>query len=421
MALAAVVVWLAIGVNSTSAAVNSLPLRATYDVSARINWSAGRFVVSSVATVSNTTNDRVNRVAFNLITLRTGAARLTAVKVAGNPVQAAAAGQTVVVPIPNGLAPGGQVNVRIEYRATFNAGSAKKDLFIKRNGIAAAYRWIPWLTREQRFATQNFGETWVTDVSPRVTVRLSSDAALRWSTSGRPLGGSDGVAKFVANDVRDFNFSASPNYRVRKLRWNGITVRIHYRELSPDALERHTRAALRDFSAKVGSYPYGRLAVAEVPAGSGMESPAHIWISSTAGASRLRHIVVHEVAHQWFYGAVGNNQATSPFVDEAVSEFLTRNMLSTFRGSECAVARLDRPVYDYSYRCYPEVVYVQGANYLRWYRQEVGADAFWTGLSRLYRSRTLEIVGTRALLDALDAASGFNSRRHAERFPSLYE
>jgi aminopeptidase N len=67
------------------------------------------------------------------------------------------------------------------------------------------------------------------------------------------------------------------------------------------------------------------------------------------------------------------------------------------------------------------VVYVQGANYLRWYRQEVGADAFWTGLSRLYRSRTLEIVGTRALLDALDAASGFNSRRHAERFPSLYE
>ena len=421
LALVAVLAWLTTGVNSTSAAVNSLRLRATYDVSARINWSAGTFVVSSVATVSNPTKDRVNQIAFNLITLRTGAAQLTEVTVAGTPVQASAGGQTVIVPLPNGLAPGDQVKVRIDYRATFNGGDAKRDLFIQRNGIAAGYRWIPWLTREQRFRTQNFGETWVTDISPRVTVRLSSDAALKWATSGRSLGSSDGVTTFEANDVRDFNFSASPNYRVRKLSLNGINVRIYYRTLSPDALERHTLAAIRDFSSRVGPYPYGRLAVSEVPAGTGMESPALAWISSTVGGSRLRHIVVHEVAHQWFYSQVGTNPATNPFVDEALSDFLTRNLLGTFRGSECATAPLDRPVYDYSARCYPEVIYVQGANYLRAYREDVGAKPFWSGLSGFYRDRALQIVGTRALLDALDAATGFNSQRHAERFPSLYE
>jgi aminopeptidase N len=152
-----------------------------------------------------------------------------------------------------------------------------------------------------------------------------------------------------------------------------------------------------------------------------MESPALNWISSTVSGARLRHIVVHEAAHQWYYSAVGNNQATNPFVDEAVSDFLTRDHLGTFRKSNCATARLDRHVYDYSAKCYPEVVYVQGAQYLRAYRAEVGVDRFWAGLSRFYREKATRIAGTRALLDTLDAESGFDSRRHADRFPSLYQ
>jgi len=36
------------------------------------------------------------------------------------------------------------------------------------------------------------------------------------------------------------------------------------------------------------------------------------------------------------------------------------------------------------------------------------------------QAHRFRISGTRALLDALDAASGFDSQRHAARFPSLY-
>jgi aminopeptidase N len=151
-----------------------------------------------------------------------------------------------------------------------------------------------------------------------------------------------------------------------------------------------------------------------------MESPAMIWVSNTISGSRLRHITVHEVAHQWFYGAVGNNQALHPFVDEALSDFLTRDLLGTFRGSTCPTTRLDGKVYDYSNRCYPEVIYTQGANYLRRYRSEVGAEKFWAGLNRFYREQSARVAGTRLLLDTLDAETGFNSQRHAERFPGLY-
>ncbi len=414
--------WLASGGSASAAAPNSLGLRATYDASAHIEWAAGAMNVSSIATVTNTRNAGLDRLVFNLVTLRTGAANVQSVLVNGNAVNPTFTSQTIIVPLPNRLAPGNQVNVRIDYRARFNAISGdKRNLFEKKNGIATAYRWIPWLSRDQKFATPNFGETWVTGVSPRVNVRISSDANLKFATSGRPTGTGNGAQTFEAEDIRDFNFSMSPNYNVETFEWNGVNIRVFNVHLSRNTLITHTRNALQAFSSRLGQFPYGRLVVAEVASGSGMESPAMVWISNTLSGSRLRHIIVHEAAHQWFYSAVGNNQAVSPFLDEALSDFMTRDYLGTFRGSQCATARLDRQVYEYSSGCYPEVVYVQGANYLRDYRTQVGAENFWAGMSRFYRERATGLPNTRIFLDTLDAESGFNSQLHAQRFPSLYQ
>ena len=103
-----------------------------------------------------------------------------------------------------------------------------------------------------------------------------------------------------------------------------------------------------------------------------------------------------------------------------MGDFLTRDLLGSFRRSDCAEARLDKTVYGYQGRCYNEVIYVQGGLYLRDYKDEVGANTFWSGLNNFYRDRKFEIASTRSLLDHLDAASGFKSQRHEDRFPSLY-
>jgi hypothetical protein len=109
-----------------------------------------------------------------------------------------------------------------------------------------------------------------------------------------------------------------------------------------------------------------------------------------------------------------------PFMDEAGADFLTRDLLDRFPPSGCARDHFDGSVYDYSAKCYAEVIYVQGSNYLNHYRQIVGNAAFWRGMKAFVASHRFKISGTRALLDALDAASGFDSQRHARRFPSLY-
>jgi hypothetical protein len=412
---------LALGGGPVMAAPNSVGLRATYEASASIRWSRGAIIVSSTARVRNTTSDPVTQLTFHLLPLRLGQLELREVTVGNMQVTPTVSDQSLVITLPTALPPGELVRVTINYRAFFNTtAGGKRWLLMKKDGVVTAYRWIPWLSRAQPFKTPNTGESWVTGVSPRVTARLTSDVPLRFATSGRRTGVDGMTQTFVATDVRDFNFTASGGYKVQRRVWNGITVKVYHRSQSPDTLMSWTIRALERFSDKVGPYPYSRLRVAETPAGSGMESPALTWVSATVSPANLPYIVVHETAHQWFYAGVGNNQARHPYVDEAVSDFLTRDLLGSFRRSECEESRLDKSVYQYGARCYGEVIYVQGGRYLEKYRQDVGDEAFWRGLSRFYRDNLFRVAGTRSLLDHLDAAAGVSSERHAERFPSVY-
>jgi len=420
--IASLAVWLVVGVMPAAAAPpNSLGLRATYNVQATLNWSAGTLDVSSTAHVKNTTSSSVTKLTFNLLPLRLSKVVGLTANAGGTAVTPNVSDQSVIVPLARSLAPGREIDVTINYRAGFNTNtSGKRSLLMKKNGTAAAYRWIPWLSREQQFSTPNFGESWVTATSPRVTVTFTSDEPLKYATSGERTAAKGNSQTFVATYVRDFNFSASPNYSVKKVYWGGIKINLFYRTFDPGRLQAWTIRALERFTDKVGKYPYDHFSVAETPAGVGMESPAMTWIDATIANSRIPYIIVHETSHQWFYSTIGNNQATEPFLDEAVGDFLTRDLLGSFRRSDCAEARLDKTVYGYQGRCYNEVIYVQGGLYLRDYKDEVGANTFWSGLNNFYRDRKFEIASTRSLLDHLDAASGFKSQRHEDRFPSLY-
>jgi hypothetical protein len=419
---AACAIWLAFGSSPAAASTpNDLSLRATYDVDAFVHWSKGTLSVSSVATVKNTTGGKLSALTFNLVTLRTGDAQLTRVTVDGTAADYTARGQTLVVKLPVKLNSKDSAKVRIDYDATFNSAPASehRDLFAKDGGIVAAYRWIPWLSREQAYRAPNFGETWVTGVTPHVTVTIDSDAKLKYATNGTRTGSGTNGVTFTARNVRDFNFSASPNYKVATVNHAGITVRFYSTTAMAAQIKTWTIKAIDRFESKIGGYPYPSLSVAMTPGGSGMESPGMTWISTSEPGSNLAYLAVHEVAHQWFYGVVGNNQAKQPFLDEGVSDFLARDTLNAFRKSRCAQARLDRTTYDYSNACYNEVAYVQSSQYLDAYRDKVGATKFWAGLNDFYRKYKFKIANTRAFWATLDHRTGFDGG-HADRFPSLY-
>jgi hypothetical protein len=86
----------------------------------------------------------------------------------------------------------------------------------------------------------------------------------------------------------------------------------------PDALAARHARALDDLAVRFGEYPYPRLTIG-VTSGltGGIEFPTHIFLGSGVATVHL----VHEVAHQWFYGLAGNDQYRDPWLDESFATY----------------------------------------------------------------------------------------------------
>lgn len=402
-----------------AAAVNSLNLRATYEVTASFSWSTRAVSVQTTAHVTNPTGGSVSTVAFNLATLHTGNANVGVVTVRGTPVNETISDQTVLVPFSPPLAAGTSADVVINHKATLasRAGGYKWQ-FVRRGGVMTAYRWIPWLSRTARFANAGGGESYVTPSSASVEVAITTDQPLVIASSGRRIAVNGLTQTFVAHDVRDFNFSAAPDYQTATRVTNGKTITFYYRTLPPARVLDKAVQGFNFFTNNIGAYPEDFLNIAEVGPWYGMESPNLNWIPRDAG-SLLDYMVVHEVAHEWFYSTVGNDQGLEPFADEALSEFLGREIAGSWTSSKCPGGKLDRTIYTTPGDCYVAVVYYQGYKYLDAYRDHVGNADFYQGLRNYYVNNKFGMGGTRKLLNALDAAANYYPD-HGARFPSLY-
>src|SRR3954470_18355803 len=73
------------------------------------------------------------------------------------------------------------------------------------------------------------------------------------------------------------------------------------------------------YPARLGAYPWPTYTAAVLPGFSGgIEFPTHVM--HAAGSSTRS--IVHEVAHQWFYSLVGNDQGRDPWLDEGLASYV---------------------------------------------------------------------------------------------------
>ena len=247
----------ALGVASPAAAADgdSLRLRAYYDVDATFNWGNRAVSVHTVADVTNTTSSAISQIVFNLGALRMGHAHVGSVLVNDHAVTPSVSDQTIVVPVSPALAPGAHTPISISYTATLSTStSGDYAEFAQTGGVMTAYRWIPWLSRPTRFDRPSVGEPWVTPISPSVRVKLTSDRRLTFATSGRRTVDNGLSQTFVAYNVRDFNFSAAPDYKTASRTVRGTTITFYYRKLSPNRRAQHWQPA-RSTRSRHGSAP----------------------------------------------------------------------------------------------------------------------------------------------------------------------
>jgi hypothetical protein len=401
----------------------SIDLTAEYDVTLGLNFGTRAFSVDSTMSVRNDSGGPIDRVELNTIAARLGAMKLGAVTVAGKSVAATVNDQTIVVPLGGILGQGQSVQVRVRYAATLRSSLTGSNwLFTRANGIVDAHRWIPWVSRKIAFDRPNHGDPFVTPVTPRVRVAITSDRALIFATTGERVASSGLRQTFEARNVRDFVFAAAPDYKTISTTVGDTVIRVYYRTGAPaSAILAAAKNAITKMEVLVGPYPYETYDIAQTAGGYGMESPGLTWIPTGVGTANLSYLVHHETGHQWFYGIVGNDQANEPFTDEAVTDFLARNVLGQRRASRCSTARLDLSIYKYSSACYYEIVYIQGGNFLDDLRRAMGNTAFWSGIRDYLAANRFKLAPTKTLLDTLDDHTTLNLvPRFEPRFPRLY-
>lgn len=157
----------------------------------------------------------------------------------------------------------------------------------------------------------------------------------------------NGISKITAKNIRDMAIVLSDMYKKDSFEVEGIKINNYYLESKYTSMYRKlTKLVIEDsikvFTDEVGKYPYDELDVVPLLFGfgyGGMEYPGLIMTNATSFYDgtfvdpwSLFDGLSHEIAHQWFYGTVGNNEYSEAWIDEGFTTYLERQLFSLYVG-----------------------------------------------------------------------------------------
>lgn len=187
-----------------------------------------------------------------------------------------------------------------------------------------------------------------------------------------------------AQNVRDFSLALMYDYSELQKTINRTNIRCYFpkgqENAGQEVLEKSSKI-INYYNCSFGTYPYPEFKVVFVPMKGfhGMEYSGMIFLSQDFLESgwpndRGEFVLAHEIAHQWWYGLVGNDQVREPWLDEGLANW-------------CAYKYLQ----DVEKKTPPAEVMKEGVNLGRelrdmYSRQDYyltayyGGEAFWFGL-----------------------------------------
>jgi len=133
---------------------------------------------------------------------------------------------------------------------------------------------------------------------------------------------------FFAPNVHDFMWAADPNYTHEKVKMkDGPMVHFLYVKNDKTAenwgkLKNYTVNAIQYMSDNFGKYPYEQFSVVQGGDG-GMEYPMSTLITGHRNLRSLVGVTVHELIHSWYYGVLGFNESSEPWLDEGFTTWGT--------------------------------------------------------------------------------------------------
>lgn len=247
----------------------------------------------------------------------------------------------------------------------------------------------------------------------------------------------------TANSVRDFAIVLSKDFRVLEREVSGNTLAYYY--YNDAEAEKSLSAAAEAFAyfeETFGEYPYAKYTLVQTGfCQGGMEYPCLSMISDALSETDKIRAIVHETAHQWWYGVVGSDQLDNAWQDEGLAEYsalaffenyekygVTReaavqDALKEYRSyydvygsvlgrTDTRMTRnLKEYLSDYEYKC---LAYDKPLVMLDTLRKSVGDKSFFSALKKYYAENKYKIAAPADLVASfektgVDVAGFFDS------------
>ena len=132
--------------------------------------------------------------------------------------------------------------------------------------------------------------------------------------------------RWRAENVHDFAWAADRDYTHDRIAGpNGRTYHLLYQPAVArgwEGIRGFVPAVIAFYERRFGPYRWPQFTVAQGGDG-GMEYPMLNLVTGGRSPQSLYGVVMHEAAHEWFYGMLGSNEAKYAWMDEGFTEFAT--------------------------------------------------------------------------------------------------
>ncbi len=334
------------------------------------------------------------------------------------PVLEEAADSMMRVPLATPLAPGDSVTIAMDFvTAVPDQLERNYGVFAVVDDIMALSHFYPMVAvyDENGWNTtppSEQGDATYSDAAfYHVTVTTDDEQVVAGSGVTLSETSADGqqTIELAIGPARDFYLAISPRFEKFSRTVGETTINSYapaeFMAGAEDAAN-FAADALRIFNERFEPYPYTELDFVSTPTlALGIEYPGIIALTlreydpddpinaNVSNQVYMETTTAHEVAHQWFYNMVGNNQLDEPWLDEAVTQYATYLYYVDMYGEQAAEGykdswngRYDRvdndpipiglPVSAYEGSEYSAIVYGRGPLFVEALAQEMGQETF---------------------------------------------
>jgi hypothetical protein len=388
-----------------------------YLLQARYDTGTGALRVTQQLTLTNRASHAIRAVHLSVIPRALRGFTLFAVRVDGAVAEHAWTTTTNLrVSFGRAVQPGERAVVRMRYRVTPRLQTGAFSARLAREaGVSSFGEWFPIVSREHD--SHGVGDPQVSFRADSIRLELTTSNPLPRHAVACP-----GRIRLPASvgrhwtcqvaDVRDFAFVVNPDFHLTSRRVGDTTIRVYTETVGGRVTLDKAAHALRRLNGLLGPYPYGDLVLAEVGGSSGfsMEYPRQIHLTRSKVADT--YVVYHEVAHQWFYGLLGNDQMRHPWVDEGFSDFLARYLIGV-GANQCSAKSIDVSVFAFPAGLtsggnwtdcggYFFSVFNKSTAMLGQVRARMGTDDFFAALRSFIADHRYGVVTSRQMLEHLE-------------------